>query len=89
MESRAARRPQAARVERGAEAGFMVTSVMDEDGWKEMAQLSFFVPEEQTSGSQTWVRKMTHDFGPLGSWAGETHYTPKEGQGSAANRLRS
>ena len=74
---------KAAQVERGAEAGFMVTSVMDEDGWKEMAQLSFFVPEEQTSGSQTWVRKMTHDFGPLGSWAGETHYTPKEGQGSA------
>jgi hypothetical protein len=74
---------KAARVERGAELGFMVTSVMDEDGWKEMAQLSFFVPEEQTAGSQTWVRKMTHDFGPLGSWVGETHYTPKEGQGSA------
>jgi hypothetical protein len=74
---------KAAKVERGAELGFMVTSVMDEDGWKEMAQLSFFVPEEQTAGSQTWVRKMTHDFGPLGSWAGETHYTPKEGQGSA------
>jgi hypothetical protein len=69
---------KAARVERGAELGFMVTSVMDEDGWKEMAQLSFFVPEEQTAGSQTWVRKMTHDFGPLGSWEGETHYTPKE-----------
>lgn len=70
---------KAARVERGAELGFMVTSVMDEDGWKEMAQLSFFVPEEQTAGSQTWVRKMTHDFGALGNWAGETHYTPKEG----------
>jgi hypothetical protein len=69
---------KAARVERGAELGFMVTSVMDEDGWKEMAQLSFFTPEEQTSGSQTWVRKMTHDFGALGSWEGETHYTPKE-----------
>jgi hypothetical protein len=76
---------RAAKVERGAEAGFMVTSVMDEDGWKEMAQLSFFVPEEQTAGSQTWVRKMTHDFGPLGSWEGETHYTPKEG---AANPLQ-
>jgi hypothetical protein len=69
---------KAAKVERGAEVGFMVTSVMDEDGWKEMAQLSFFVPEEQTAGSQTWVRKMTHDFGALGSWAGETHYSPKE-----------
>ena len=69
---------KAAQVARGVELGFMVTSVMDEDGWKEMAQLSFFVPEEQTAGSQTWVRKMTHDFGPLGSWEGETHYTPKE-----------
>jgi hypothetical protein len=68
-----------AKVERGGELGFMVTSVMDEDGWKEMAQLSFFVPEEQTAGSQTWVRKMTHDFGALGSWEGETHYTPQEG----------
>ncbi|HEX5104453.1 MAG TPA: DUF4339 domain-containing protein [Pirellulaceae bacterium] len=67
-----------ARVEQPGAAGFMVTSVLDEDGWKEMAQLSFFVPEEQTAGSQTWVRKMTHDFGPLGSWVGETHYTPKE-----------
>jgi hypothetical protein len=74
---------KAAKIERGAELSFLVTSVMDEDGWKEMAQLSFFVPEEQTAGSQTWVRKMTHDFGPLGSWAGETHYTPREAQASS------
>jgi hypothetical protein len=58
--------------------GFLVTSVLDEDGWKEMAQLSFFVPQEQTAGSQTWSRQMTHDFGPLGSWYGGTTFLPKE-----------
>ena len=65
-------------VELKAAKGFLVTSVLDEDGWKEMAQLSFFVPDEQSVGSQTWSRQMTHDFGPLGSWYGETSFLPKE-----------
>jgi hypothetical protein len=68
---------KAARVAVKGVEGFMVTSVMDEDGWKEMAQLSFFVPEEHASGSPSWTRQMTHDFGPLGSWYGETRYAPQ------------
>jgi hypothetical protein len=69
---------KAAPVEPKGAKGFLVISVLDEDGWKEMAQLSFFVPEEQTAGSQTWSRQMTHDFGPLGHWYGETSFLPKE-----------
>ena len=54
--------------------GFMVTSVMDQDGWKELAALTFFVPNEQFANGQPWKRRMTHDWGPLGSWYGETTY---------------
>ncbi len=54
--------------------GFLITSVMDEDGWKEMAQLSFFLPDESATNGQ-WKRQMTHDWGPLGSWFGETSFS--------------
>jgi hypothetical protein len=57
--------------------GFLVTSVMDDDGWNEVAQLSFFVPSALASGKQGWSRPMTHDFGPLGSWSGKTNFTRK------------
>ncbi|MEX2175553.1 MAG: hypothetical protein WD872_14415 [Pirellulaceae bacterium] len=59
----------------GAE-GFLVTSVMDEDGWKELAQLSFIVPDLQ-SRNASWSRSLSHDFEPLGSWYGETRFTPQ------------
>jgi len=51
----------------------MVSSVMDEDGWKELAELSFFTPERQSPGD-TWVRQTTHDWGSLGAWSGDTTY---------------
>jgi len=54
--------------------GFLVSSVMDEDGWKELAGLSFFNPSDQDMKKQTWMRQMTHNFEPLGSWQGETTY---------------
>ena len=54
--------------------GFLVTSVMDADGWKEMAELSFLVPPDQTGGNAPWTRQRTHDYGALGSWYGETRY---------------
>jgi hypothetical protein len=60
--------------------GFLVTSVMDEDGWKELAQLSFFQPQP-ASGGKSWRRPMQHDFGPLGSWYGETQFTPQTKRG--------
>jgi hypothetical protein len=56
--------------------GFLVTSVMDDDGWKELAQLSFFVPPTEND-SKSWRRSMQHNFGPLGSWYGETTFAPQ------------
>jgi hypothetical protein len=54
--------------------GFLATSVIDEDGWKELAQLTFFVPRPER-GSTSWKQPMMHNFGPLGSWYGETTFT--------------
>ena len=54
--------------------GFLVTSVMDEDGWKELAQFSFFLPKENAENG-LWKRQITHDWGELGSWYGETTFT--------------
>jgi len=57
--------------------GFLVTSVMDEDGWKELAELSFFTPDPKGMRNQSWKRQMTHNFEPLGSWFGETTFVPR------------
>ncbi len=64
-------------IEPAGAKGFLVTSVMDEAGWKELAQLSFFAPDSQASGNQPTIRQMTHDFGPLGTWSGTTRFEPK------------
>lgn len=56
--------------------GFLATSVMDDDGWKELAQLTFFVPRPE-QGSKAWKQPMMHNFGPLGMWYGETTFTPQ------------
>ena len=66
--------------------GFMVTSVMDQDGWKELATLTFFVPNEQFANGQPWKRRMMHDWGPLGSWYGETTYK-RNTQQQAVHRI--
>jgi hypothetical protein len=52
---------------------FLLWSFLDQDGWKELAQLSFFQPP---SGKNTgrWSRDMTHSWGPLGQWSGKIHY---------------
>ncbi len=54
--------------------GFQITSVMDEDGWKELAGLTFFLPSDQTDRDQTWKRQMTHHWGALGRWSGDTTF---------------
>lgn len=56
--------------------GFLVTSVIDDDGWKELAQLTFFAPPEQMKPSKSWSRQMTHNFEPLGGWYGQTTFKP-------------
>lgn len=52
--------------------GLQATSLMDMDGWKEMAQAVFFRPLDEVSPRTNWVRPMSHNWGPLGSWAGQT-----------------
>ena len=54
--------------------GFLMTHVMDEDGWKELTQLSFFRPDPAAAQEGTWEHQMTHDFGSLGRWSGMTRY---------------
>jgi len=53
--------------------GMLISSVMDEDGWKELAQLTLFQPPKTTS-KKPFLRKTTHDWGSLGSWYGETQF---------------
>ena len=60
--------------------GFLVTHVMDEDGWKEITQLSFFRPDPAALQDNTWKHQMTHDFGALGHWSGMTSYRRGEEQ---------
>jgi hypothetical protein len=55
---------------------FLLWSFLDQDGWKELAQLTFFRPERPSPGSGTWSRKLAHSWGPLGSWAGQAEYAP-------------
>lgn len=76
---------RAAAIEPKGGKGFLVTTVMDEAGWKELAQLSFFPFDPQGRRSDPIVRQMTHDFGPLGSWSGTTRFVPK---GSERGLLR-
>ncbi len=57
--------------------GFMVTSVIDDDGWKELVQLTLFQPEPAAASEQPVKRAMTHDWGPLGSWYGTTEFVRK------------
>ena len=45
-------------------------SILDADAWKELAGLTFFVPEAKA----TWDRRIEHDWGALGTWRGKTAY---------------
>jgi hypothetical protein len=53
---------------------FLLWSFLDQDGWKEMAQLSFFQPPSSVRRGERWDRPMTHSWGPLGAWSGKTHF---------------
>ena len=64
--------------------GFLMWSFLDRDGWKELAQLSFFQPPPRSSppklggnkrgGGERWDRSMTHSWGPLGNWSGKIYF---------------
>ncbi len=54
--------------------GMLVSSVIDEDGWRELAQLTLFQPPETGRSGRSFVRKTTHDWGSLGRWYGKTNF---------------
>lgn len=80
-------RPASAPVTRSGLEGFASVTVIDQDGWKEIAQLSFLQPDRSIAAGQPWTRPMTHDFNELGSWEGTTTFTLQgpEGAGTRYN----
>jgi hypothetical protein len=53
--------------------GVQMAALLDADGWKEMAQATFYQPEPLAKAGM-WTRPVTHNWGPLGSWAGKVSY---------------
>jgi hypothetical protein len=47
-------------------------TLLDADGWKELAGLTFFQPGTPLKPKATWNRPTRHDWGPLGDWSGKT-----------------
>lgn len=62
--------------------GVLVSSVIDEDGWKELAQLTLFQPPPDRRRARSFVRKTTHDWGNLGRWYGNTDFRQTGSRGS-------
>lgn len=59
----------------------LMASIIDPDGWKEIAQLTFFRPPARSAG-ETWDRAVTHSWGPLGSWSGRAVYARRGREGT-------
>jgi hypothetical protein len=61
---------------------FLLWSFLDEDAWKELAQLTFFQPDGPLRPGEKWSRKLSHSWESLGSWGGQTTYAaagPQQG----------
>ncbi len=65
---------------------FRIWSLLDVDGWKELAGLTFFQPGRPLVAGQKWARPLNHTWGELGSWSGRTHYTAA-GRRDGAERI--
>ena len=66
-------------VKMNATQGFLMTSIIDRDGWKELIGLTFFLPDER--GRSQWQRSITHDWQPLGTWSGTTGFVARPQSG--------
>lgn len=66
--------PQAMAPKLPAGQALQMASLMDVDGWKEMAQATFFQPCKGLKAGERWAKPMTHNWGPLGAWTGKIHY---------------
>ena len=54
--------------------GGQMTSLVDRDGWKELNQATFFQMNDPPKLNARWSKPLTHAWGSLGSWNGQTHY---------------
>ncbi|QEG39270.1 hypothetical protein [Roseimaritima ulvae] len=66
---------QAAEVGLPGASGVLVSSVMDDDGWKELATFTMFQPPQEAPQGQPFQYTTRHDWGSLGSWYGDTKVT--------------
>jgi hypothetical protein len=64
---------------------FLLWSFLDEDAWKELAQITFFQPDRALRPGATWSRRLSHSWGSLGRWDGQTAY---RAEGKQAGRER-
>jgi hypothetical protein len=62
--------------------GLQTASLMDLDGWREMAQATFFQPPGPQKPQTNWLRPMSHNWGPLGGWVGQTLFVYSGRQGA-------
>jgi hypothetical protein len=61
--------------------GLQLASLLDRDGWKELAQLTFFHMDQPPKPKTRWTKPLTHQWGALGSWAGQVQYEYQGHQG--------
>jgi hypothetical protein len=52
----------------------LLASLIDPDGWKELARYSFFQPHKPLRPGTRWEQSMTHSWGFLGSWTGQVSF---------------
>jgi hypothetical protein len=53
---------------------FLLWSFLDQDGWKELAEVSLFQPRQPSRNGDRWTRPIRHSWGPLGYWQGQVAY---------------
>jgi len=66
---------------------FLMASIIDPDGWREIAELTFFRPQDPADGDPRWERPVKHSWGPLGSWTGRVAYA-RTGREDSMDRVR-
>lgn len=66
--------PKVGALDFGGAMGLQMTSLIDRDGWKELAQSTFFQMDKPLKLKDRWSKPMTHNWGALGTWNGQIHY---------------
>lgn len=54
--------------------GMFTGAAMDDDGWRELAHLTFLQPPEPLKQGVQWRRQILHDWKSLGVWSGDTEF---------------